>query len=1212
MLVIDLQEAPDGSIIGCGLGLSGLDGVMREGFHFRLDANGTFMWVRRWASSNVYVKNIKAISASEYILFACDFNTSASSNADIITARVDAATGELNWVSPRMDLYNTVPYIDDICGVTELGGAYYMTGRVFTNGSPLSTCRVSVTRFGGDGQHQWTRYLMYSNTLSRRMYGADIIATNDSLTVFWMGDITGATSNFRLGVTRLDANGNIAWSRAYDVGNSALELADRIVATDYGYAMTAQYSVGAEKRVLIMGIDHSGNLLWTRTHGPQGQPHAPRWQYQKNLIVVGDGLMYTAGAPGSGGSDLLLVRTDIDGSLECEATGNLPVTTSVLPTATFTSPYGATSANFTLTNTSVQPTNTFLPSDCDAIVVDLGPDVEECGSILLDATTAGASYLWQDGSTNAVLLASSTGTYWVQVTVDCCVLSDTVNVQLGSNVTSVDLGPDLILCPENTYTLSVDTQGQTVLWSTGSTGSSITVAVPGQYWVRVGDGECAVSDTIMVNAGDVPQISIGGAATLDCVSTCVQLAVEGLPEGGTVQWNTGASSEVLEVCDPGFYNVLVSSGIDGCTATAEVTIEQNNLAPNFTVGDAVLPCEGGCVDLVAMALSGIEFVWSGPDGGSGSQANFQACLPGQYSVLGTNPENGCTREVTAVVTLSQDIVDLNVTDGVLTCLEPCVVLTASSNDNGVSFAWRGPTGDGDGPTFQACVPGTYAVVATSGNQCAATQTIQVIGLFEGPAISAEGGTLDCNTSSVSLVSTGIGTFAWTGPDNFVSPEQSPTVSVPGIYNLVVTGENGCQSSASVEVVLDNDLPGAVAAGGTLNCLTNSVTLNAAGNGSFAWTGPDGFNSNEQDPSVSLAGVYELVVTGSNGCQSIASAEVLQDVELPGATAMGAVLSCEGGSIMLLGDGNGSFSWSGPNGFTSDQQNPLVSTPGTYVLVVTGLNGCTSQATALVFEDECDECPPLIISCSADVTIECGMSDHPLDVGAPIFRKVLTCPEVSVGWTDQWFGNCPWTLVRTWTANDETGAVEVCIQTITVVDTQGPSFMCDKPADIIVNCSNIPAPIECVAMDECDGVLNVTMTETKTGDGCNEDYSIVRNYVATDACGNDSNFEHVIQVVNGQPDAIFGGTLRERVKVNVAPNPFRQETRIRFEAPEAGMVAVEITDLQGRLVTELYQARVEVGQEVSVFFRPERNGSGLFLYTITLNGSEMRGRLVHQP
>ncbi|MBL0046066.1 MAG: hypothetical protein IPP33_17245 [Flavobacteriales bacterium] len=95
----------------------------------------------------------------------------------------------------------------------------------------------------------------------------------------------------------------------------------------------------------------------------------------------------------------------------------------------------------------------------------------------------------------------------------------------------------------------------------------------------------------------------------------------------------------------------------------------------------------------------------------------------------------------------------------------------------------------------------------------------------------------------------------------------------------------------------------------------------------------------------------LTVTGANGCTSTAEAQVEQDSTLPGAQATGGNLTCSNVSVQLGGSGNGTFSWSGPNGFTSTQQNPVVGTAGTYVLTVTGSNGCSSTAQAIVEQDD---------------------------------------------------------------------------------------------------------------------------------------------------------------------------------------------------------------------------------------------------------------------
>ncbi|MCC6583964.1 MAG: SBBP repeat-containing protein [Chitinophagales bacterium] len=62
--------------------------------------------------------------------------------------------------------------------------------------------------------------------------------------------------------------------------------------------------------------------------------------------------------------------------------------------------------------------------------VDLGLDVTLCNkdTLVLNVTTAGGSYIWQDGSVLPVFLVRDSGVYYVKVTTECAVSSDTINV----------------------------------------------------------------------------------------------------------------------------------------------------------------------------------------------------------------------------------------------------------------------------------------------------------------------------------------------------------------------------------------------------------------------------------------------------------------------------------------------------------------------------------------------------------------------------------------------------------------------------------------------------------------------------------------------------------------------------------------------------------------------------------------------------------------
>jgi gliding motility-associated-like protein len=79
------------------------------------------------------------------------------------------------------------------------------------------------------------------------------------------------------------------------------------------------------------------------------------------------------------------------------------------------------------------------PSGCDSVVtthlsfkpeipVDLGNNRYICPgeTIVLSVSDSGATYEWQDGSTDTSFLVTEPGTYWVHVTKDQCIAGDTV------------------------------------------------------------------------------------------------------------------------------------------------------------------------------------------------------------------------------------------------------------------------------------------------------------------------------------------------------------------------------------------------------------------------------------------------------------------------------------------------------------------------------------------------------------------------------------------------------------------------------------------------------------------------------------------------------------------------------------------------------------------------------------------------------------------
>jgi hypothetical protein len=181
----------------------------------------------------------------------------------------------------------------------------------------------------------------------------------------------------------------------------------------------------------------------------------------------------------------------------------------------------------------------------------------------------------------------------------------------------------------------------------------------------------------------------------------------------------------------------------------------------------------------------------------------------------------------------------------------------------------------------------------------------------------------------------------------------------GTFNLSVTetlsGTTNCSGApVSLNIIVDPlPVPTATAntpfTGGDLNLIGGPD-----GMASYSWTGPNGFTSAVQNPVITgvtdaAAGTYTLSVTNAAGCTASTTVDVtINSVNLPTAVAN---TPCVGGDLNLVGGPSGmvSYSWTGPNGFTSSVQNPTIAgvtaaAEGTYTLTVTNSTGGTASVS----------------------------------------------------------------------------------------------------------------------------------------------------------------------------------------------------------------------------------------------------------------------------
>ncbi len=317
----------------------------------------------------------------------------------------------------------------------------------------------------------------------------------------------------------------------------------------------------------------------------------------------------------------------------------------------------------TAVNNCGEVTDEITVSLIPSISVDLGEDQIICdgNEIMLDAATDGAtSYLWSDGSTEAQINPSTSGTYSVEVTGECGTVSDEVVVSLIPSI-SVDLGEDQIICDGNEIMLDAATDGATsYLWSDGSTEAQINLSTSGTYSVEV-TSECGtVSDEVVVSL--VPSISVDiGPDQLICEGELVSLNAT---TDGAVSylWQNGSTESTFATTNAGTYSVEVSSECG--TVTDQLVVQVINEVNVDLGGDQTL-CLGETNLLDATDPNATSYLWS-----NGSTApTLNITQAGIYSVQISNECSTDTDEVCVLLESCNDICTAMQVNHIVTCDE---------------------------------------------------------------------------------------------------------------------------------------------------------------------------------------------------------------------------------------------------------------------------------------------------------------------------------------------------------------------------------------------------------------------------------------------------------------------------------------------------------------------------------------------------------------
>ena len=142
------------------------------------------------------------------------------------------------------------------------------------------------------------------------------------------------------------------------------------------------------------------------------------------------------------------------------------------------------------------------------------------------------------------------------------------------------------------------------------------------------------------------------------------------------------------------------------------------------------------------------------------------------------------------------------------------------------------------------------------------------------------------------------------------------------------------------------------------CEGNTLSIQVVTDGTPTIQLPDqstvgGFSYVVSNAQLANSGTYRIFAINQFGCKDSVDITVVVSDQAPVVYNSGPV--CNGGTLQLFSGYGTSYSWTGPNGFTSNQQNPIINNvspanAGVYTVVVSGSGNCTGTGTTTVYVD----------------------------------------------------------------------------------------------------------------------------------------------------------------------------------------------------------------------------------------------------------------------
>ncbi len=349
--------------------------------------------------------------------------------------------------------------------------------------------------------------------------------------------------------------------------------------------------------------------------------------------------------------------------------------------------------------------NAALPVNLDFTVDEpipfefsIGPDTSlvcEGNLLTLDAEPYGNTFEWDNGSMQPSIEVASAGVYSVTVGNDCGFGVDSLEVFVQTELPTIELGADILLCEGESVELDVTNEFANYEWSDGSIEPLFTVDTTGVFSVIVTNSCGSVYDTV-VGTYIPPIIPTLEEELLPCEGEVITLDVDQGEPLFNYLWQDGSTDARLELDKNGVYEVTITSECESLEDQVLVTYVEQHDPPEL--GPDTLLCPG---DSLAYAYDILGAIYQWSDGSTDSA--FVINQNGMYALTLTS---ACGLYEDSVQVRYYEAIQTDLGVDTFLCSGRSLFLNADARAEGSNYLWQNGTTQ---PYLLVQEPGVYSV-----------------------------------------------------------------------------------------------------------------------------------------------------------------------------------------------------------------------------------------------------------------------------------------------------------------------------------------------------------------------------------------------------------------------------------------------------------------------------------------------------------------------